>query len=202
MPRCCSPQGYNTMCAGQVAPAPDERRPRAVGPFDHWPLRRGFDRFYGFLRGETDQWHPELVRATTTASSTPRRRAGLPPHRRSGRSRDRRCVREQTAVAPDRPFFLYLALGACHAPAPGSAGVRRAVHGALRRRAGTSIRDETLARQKALGIVPPADTELPPRNAGVRTGTELSTATSGGCSPARWRPSPASSTTPTCRSGG
>ncbi len=59
--------GYATFCVGKWHLAPMEQC-SAAGPFDQWPLARGFDRFYGFLEGETDQFHPELV-ATTIRSS-------------------------------------------------------------------------------------------------------------------------------------
>ena len=54
-------EGYATFCAGKWHLAPMENCSSA-GPFDQWPLGRGFDRFYGFLEGETDQFHPDLVR--------------------------------------------------------------------------------------------------------------------------------------------
>ncbi|MEY2959964.1 MAG: putative arylsulfatase, partial [Actinomycetota bacterium] len=52
--------GYATLCSGKWHLAPMDQC-SAAGPFDHWPLGRGFDRFYGFLEGETDQFHPQLV---------------------------------------------------------------------------------------------------------------------------------------------
>ena len=90
-------------------------RPRPAGPFDRWPTALGFDYFYGFIGGETDQFYPALYRGTTPveADKTPEEGYQL--------TRDLAddCIawmREQKAIAPDRPFFAYFAPGAAHAP--------------------------------------------------------------------------------------
>ena len=106
--------GYATFCAGKwhLAPTSDIS---AAGPFDQWPLGRGFDRFYGFLEGETDQFHPELVRDNSQVSP-PRS-----PEEGYHLSEDLvdnllEMVNNLKGVRPDRPFFAYLPFGATHAP--------------------------------------------------------------------------------------
>ncbi|HEV8298726.1 MAG TPA: arylsulfatase [Acidimicrobiales bacterium] len=160
-------RGYGTFAVGKWHLAPMEET-TAAGPFEHWPLQRGFDRYYGFLDGATDHWSPDLVLDNTR----------LDPPRRDGyhltedlvdRAID--YVRDQRSVYPEKPFLLYLAFGTAHYPlhAP-SASIAR-YRG--RYDAGwDACRDARLARQKALGIVPP-DTELAPRNPGVVPWEEL-----------------------------
>jgi arylsulfatase len=161
-------QGYNTCALGKWHLTPMAET-SAVGPFDQWPTQRGFDRYYGFLGGETNQIHPELA-CDNHPIETPNR-AGyhltedLVDHAIG-------YLRDQTALAPDRPFFLYLALGACHAPhqAPREF-VERWVP--VFEKGWDQTREERLARQIAMGIVPP-ETQLPPRNDRVRAWDQLS----------------------------
>jgi arylsulfatase len=149
--------GYSTACFGKwhLAPAWETSQ---VGPFDRWPTGRGFDTFYGFLGGETDQYEPTLYSGTT------------PVHRPDGddyhltedlldRSID--WIRMQHAVAPERPFLLYLAPGATHAPLHVPSEWSEKYRGRFAH--GWDVeREQMLARQKALGVVP-EDTELTPR---------------------------------------
>ena len=107
-------QGYHTAAVGKWHLAPMEQC-SAAGPFDQWPLARGFNRFYGFLDGETDQFHPELV-----ADNHPVDPPGTPE---SGYhvSEDLvdnalRIIGDFKGVRPDRPFLGYVAFGATHAP--------------------------------------------------------------------------------------
>ena len=107
-------QGYNTYCVGKWHLAPEETM-TAAGPYDRWPLGRGFERYYGFLGGDTHQYYPELVRdnSQTEPETTPG--AGLPPDPRpggEGHGDDRR----RQAGRPNKPFFLYFAPGAMHSP--------------------------------------------------------------------------------------
>jgi arylsulfatase A-like enzyme len=106
--------GYATFAVGKWHLAPMEQC-SAAGPFDQWPLGRGFDRFYGFMEGETDQFHPELV-ADNHPITPP---AG--PDDGYHLSEDLvdqalRMISDSVGVRPDRPFFTYLAFGATHAP--------------------------------------------------------------------------------------
>jgi len=150
--------GYNTAWFGKHHLVPEWMQGPA-GPFDQWAGGLGFEYFYGFLGGDTDQWHPALFENTTPV---------LPPfgdpsyiliHDLADRAMN--WIRVQHAVAPDKPFFLYFAPGNSHAPhhAPKDWIAKfkgQFDHGWDRQR------EITLARQKELGIVP-ADTVLTPR---------------------------------------
>ena len=161
-------QGYNTFATGKWHLTPTfETSP--AGPFDQWPLQRGFDRFYGFLEGETNQFHPELTLDNHHIEAPDREGYHL-----SEDIVDTSIgfIRAQQMVTPDKPFFLYLCLGAQHAPhhAPASF-VDKYV--SVFEKGWDLTRSERLARQKAMGIVP-ADTLLPERNAGVKAWESLS----------------------------
>ena len=154
------PRGYSTFAVGKWHLMP-LRDATAAGPFDYWPVRRGFDRWYGFPGGYTDQWHPELYEDDHAVEppATPEQGYHL-----SEDLVDRAIgyVRDQQSVAPERPFFLYLAFGAAHWPhqVPASFVDR------YRGRYDTGwdeARERWLARQVELGIVPPG-TELAPRD--------------------------------------
>jgi arylsulfatase len=136
----------------------------AAGPFDQWPLGRGFDRFYGFLDGETDQFHPELVYDN--------HHIPLPKSVEDGYHLSEDLVdqgllfiRDLASIRPDKPFFTYLAFGATHAPHQAPQSYLDKHRG--RYDTGWDVaRDEWFARQKAMRIIPP-DTQLAPRNPGV-----------------------------------
>src|SRR5690606_8395693 len=125
--------------------------------FDQWPLGRGFERFYGFLDALVGQWHPELF-ADNHAIPTPRR----PGYHLSEDLVDQsiEMIRSQQAASPERPFFLYLAFGACHSPhhAPREYIDRYRNHFDD----GWDLtRERWFARQLELGVVPPG-TRLTP----------------------------------------
>jgi arylsulfatase len=136
-----------------------------LGPFDNWPTGGGgFEHFYGFIGGETNQWAPALYQDTVPVE--PDRTAEEGYHFTEDMT-DRAIdwVRQQKALMPDKPFFVYYAPGATHAPhhvAPEwSAKYKGAFdHG------WDALREETLARQKELGVVP-ADAELTARPAEI-----------------------------------
>ena len=106
--------GYATFCVGKWHLAPMEEC-SAAGPFDQWPLARGFDRFYGFLEGETDQFHPELVCDNHWIDSPARPKGD---YHLSEDLVDQALLMsgDSVGVRPDRPFFTYVAFGATHAP--------------------------------------------------------------------------------------
>ena len=112
-------EGYATFCAGKWHLAPMEQC-SAAGPFDQWPLARGFDRFYGFLEGETDQFHPELVCDNHPDRPARRSRRRLPPVARTSSTRLLRMIADSKGVRPDRPFFAYLAVRRHPRSAPGA----------------------------------------------------------------------------------
>ena len=112
-PRCCA----SAATAPTRSASGTSRRRRmqpGVGPFDHWPTQRGFDRYYGFLGGEDDQYAPRALVEDQHVSPLPDR----PGYHLSEDLVDqaRGFLADQVTTTPDRPFFLYLAFGACHAP--------------------------------------------------------------------------------------
>ncbi|MGW5647719.1 sulfatase-like hydrolase/transferase [Saccharopolyspora sp. NPDC003752] len=149
--------GYSTACFGKWHLAPPWETSQ-IGPFDRWPTGRGFDTFYGFLGGETHQYEPTLYEGTRPVS----RPDGDDYHLTEDlvdRSID--WVRMQHSLAPDRPFLLYLAPGATHAPLHVPEQWCRKYRGRFAQ-GWDEMREEILARQKELGVVP-VDTELTPR---------------------------------------
>ena len=155
--------GYTTFCVGKWHLAPIEQA-SAAGPFDQWPLARGFDRFYGFMEGETDQFHPELV-----CDNHPIEAPGSPEtgYHLSEDLVDQalRMVSDAKGVRPDRPFFTYLAFGATHAPHQAPADYLAKYRGAFDE-GWDVVRERWFRRQLELGVIP-ADTQLAPRNPGV-----------------------------------
>ncbi|ORB82837.1 arylsulfatase [Mycobacterium kansasii] len=107
-------QGYNTYCVGKWHLAPEETM-TAAGPYDRWPLGRGFERYYGFLGGDTHQYYPDLVRdnSQTEPEATPEQGYHLTPDLVN---KAKAMIADAKQVAPDKPFFLYFAPGATHSP--------------------------------------------------------------------------------------
>jgi arylsulfatase A-like enzyme len=132
-----------------------------MGPFDQWPSGGGgFEHFYGFVAGETNQYYPALYEGTTPVE--PDRTPEQGYHLTEDLA-DRAIgwVREQKSLTPDKPFFMYFAPGATHAPHHVPEEWSDKYRG--RFDAGWDVlREETLARQKELGVVP-ADAELTER---------------------------------------
>ena len=161
--------GYATFCAGKwhLAPTNDIS---AAGPFDQWPLGRGFDRFYGFLEGETDQFHPQLV-VDNHHIDPP----GTPAdgYHLSEDLVDQllRMINDSKGVRPDRPFFAYLPFGATHAPHQAPESYLRKYRG--RYDEGWDVtRQRWYERQLELGVSS-RDTQLAPRNPGVEAWEDL-----------------------------
>lgn len=153
--------GYGTYALGKWHLVPPQDCSPA-GPFDQWPTQRGFNRYYGFLGGEDDQWAPELWYDQHY----------VPPAARPGYhlsedlvDRAQEFLGDHLTALPQRPFFLYLAFGACHAPHQAPQPYLDKYRGRFDH--GWDVeRGRVLARQKEMGIVPP-DTALAPRNPGV-----------------------------------
>jgi arylsulfatase A-like enzyme len=155
-------QGWNTAWFGKNHNVPDWQSSQA-GPFDLWPTRLGFDRFYGFVGAETSQWRPAVFDGIQPVEPY----LGNPEYNFDYDIADQaiRWIRNQKAVAPDRPFFLYYAPGATHSPHhPRKEWVAK--YQGRFDEGWDRVREETLARQKQLGIVP-ADTQLTPRHEGI-----------------------------------
>ncbi|MDE2362233.1 MAG: arylsulfatase [Hyphomicrobiales bacterium] len=143
----------------------------ATGPFDGWPLARGFDRFYGFLDAETDQYAPELVADNTHVTPPGTYETG---YHLTADLVDKaiRFIADHTADRPDQPWLTWVALGACHAPHQAPADLIRAYDKEFSE-GWDEERSRRLARQKAMGVVPD-NTNMPPRNDFVRAWNDLS----------------------------
>ena len=143
----------------------------ATGPFDGWPLGRGFDRFYGFLDAETDQYAPELVSDNTHIDPPGTYASGY--HLTADLvDQSIRFIADHIADRPDLPWLTWLAFGACHAPHQAPAEIIKGYDEVFAH--GWDVeRERRLARQKALGIVPP-ETRMPVRNDGVKAWDEHS----------------------------
>ena len=156
-------EGFTTFCTGKWHLAPMEQC-SAAGPFDQWPLARGFDRFYGFLEGETDQFHPDLV-----CDNHPIEPPGLPEdgYHVSEDLVDQLLgmIADSKGVRPDRPFFAYVPFGATHAPHQAPAAYLTKYRGAFDE-GWDVMRERWFERQLAAGVVPQG-TQLAPRNPGV-----------------------------------
>ncbi|MEL7207624.1 MAG: arylsulfatase, partial [Actinomycetota bacterium] len=151
-------EGWATMAIGKWHLVPRDQR--AVGPYDMWPLGCGFDTYYGFLNGETNQWTPNLVRDNSHVD--PPATPGEGYHLDADLADEAiRRLREHRRSQPDRPFFCWYATGAPHAPHQAPAEwierFRGRFDGGWDR-----WREDTLARQIELGIVPEG-TELSER---------------------------------------
>jgi arylsulfatase A-like enzyme len=165
-----SDNGYGTFAAGKWHLAPMAEA-TAAGPFRNWPLAKGFDRFYGFLQGETDQFHPELTCDNHFIDQPKTAEEGYHVSEDLV-DQSMAWVRDQTSLVPEKPFFLYLAFGACHSPHQAPQAFLDKYRG--RFDDGWDVaREAWFERQKAFGIVP-ANTQLAPHNPGVKPWASLS----------------------------
>ena len=162
--------GYATFAIGKWHVAPTDEA-SAAGPFGQWPLGRGFDRFYGFMNGSTDQYHPELIEDNRPVEAPSRPEEGyhltpdLVDHAIA-------MLANHVSIRPETPFFLNLAFGAGHFPHQAPAEFMGRYDGVYDV-GWDAIREARFARQKAMRLVPDA-TELPPSNPGVATWSSLS----------------------------
>ncbi|WP_308465921.1 arylsulfatase [Rathayibacter soli] len=153
-------RGWNTYMVGKWHLCPDDEM-NVASTRRNWPSGRGFERSYGFLGAETNQWYPDLFYDNHPAEQPASPEDG---YHFTVDITDKALgfIRDAKAIAPDKPFFLYYAPGAAHAPhhAPKEWADRYKGKFDMGYEA---MRDITLARQKELGIVP-ADTQVPPIN--------------------------------------
>lgn len=159
--------GYGCYLVGKWHLTP-KRDIAPAGPFRHWPLGRGFHRWYGFHTSFADHWRPDLVEDNRFLDAPSGDGYFLTTDMAD---RAIAMVRDHVATADGRPFFLYLAPGACHWPHHAPAGVMDRFRG-LYDEGWDALRDARLARQRAQGVVP-ADTRLPPANPDVPPWEEL-----------------------------
>jgi arylsulfatase len=149
---------YNTAAFGKWHNTPDfETSP--AGPFDRWPTGHGFEYFYGFQGGETNNWDPPLIENTQPIEKP----AGDESYHLSSAMADKAIawISSQKASAPDKPFFAYWAPGAAHAPHHSPKDYADRYKGKFDQ-GWDKVREETLDRQIKLGVVPKG-TKLTPR---------------------------------------
>lgn len=161
--------GYSTTALGKWHLAPLDQT-SSVGPFDQWPLGRGFERFYGFLEGITDQYYPELVQDNQRIA-TPRtpEEGYILTEDLMDHALD--FISDQKSSAPDKPYFLYLALGAAHTPHQAPPEYLEKYRGKYESGWDT-IRKTRLDKQISTGVVPEG-TQLAPHNEHVVAWDEL-----------------------------
>jgi arylsulfatase A-like enzyme len=149
-------QGYSTFMVGKWHLTPSNQE-TAAGPYDRWPLGRGFERFYGFLGGDTSQWYPDLVYDNHQVEPPKKPEEG---YHLSEDLVDRAIsfIADTKQVDPDKPFYLHLCFGAAHAPHHVAKEWADRYKGVFDD-GWDAYREKTFARQKQLGIVA-ADAEL------------------------------------------
>jgi arylsulfatase A-like enzyme len=168
-----SAPGYNSMLPNTIAPLAQTLRLNGystsqfgkchevpvwqtspLGPFDHWPTGSGggFEYFYGFIGGETNQWYPALYEGTTPIEpdKTPEEGYHLTE---DITTKAIKWIRQQKALMPDKPFFTYFAPGATHAPHHVPKEWADKYKGKFDQ-GWDKLREETFARQKKLGVIP------------------------------------------------
>ena len=191
--------GYSTAQFGKCHEVPVWQT-SPMGPFDQWPTGGGgFEYFYGFIGGETNQWYPALYEGTTPIEPEKTPEEGY-HFIEDMTDKAIGWMRQQKALMPDKPFFIYFAPGATHAPHHVPKEWIDKYKGKFDQ-GWDKLREETFARQKKLGVIPAerrAD-HAPRRDPGL--GRHAGSASSRS-SPARWRSTPASSSTPTTTSAG
>jgi arylsulfatase A-like enzyme len=156
--------GYSTSAFGKWHQTPVwETSP--MGPFDAWPSAGGgFEYFYGFISGETNQWYPAIHEGTTAVEPDKTPEEGY--HFTDDMTNKAiRWVRQQKALMPDKPFFMYFAPGATHAPHHVPKEWADKYKGKFDQ-GWDKLREETFARQKELGVIP-ADAMLTERPAEI-----------------------------------
>ncbi len=153
--------GYATAWFGKDHNVPDWET-SVAGPFDHWPNAQGFDYFYGFIGGDTDQYTPSLVENTTRIAAPKTNADGSAYHLTTDLADHTiSFIRQVKAVSPQKPFFAYLAPGATHAPHQVPEEWSDQFKGKFDQ-GWDQYREETFERQKKLGVIP-ANTQLTPR---------------------------------------
>ena len=144
-------KGYNTYAIGKWHLTPAEAT-SAAGPYDRWPLGRGFERYYGFLGGDTHQYYPELVSDNhqVEPEKTPEEGYHLS---QDLAEKAKAMIADSKQVAPDKPFFMYFATGGNHAPHHAPKEFINRYKGKFD--GGWDVyREQVFKKQKALGIIP------------------------------------------------
>ncbi len=159
--------GYNNYALGKWHLAPTHQT-TAAGPYDNWPLGKGFDRYYGFLEDSADQYKPELTQDNSPVE--------VPEKENYHFSEDivdhaNQYVTDHASMSPDNPFFLYLAFGAQHQPHQVPQKYIDMYKGVYDK-GWDHIREERFKKQKKLGIIPES-AKLADPNPGVKPWEKL-----------------------------
>ena len=160
LPEILAERGWNTYMVGKWHLCPTVEM-NVASTRRNWPSGRGFERWYGFLGAETNQWYPDLVYDNHPVDQPKSPAEGY--HLTDDLTdKAMEFIMDAKVIAPDKPFFLYYAPGAAHAPHQAPKEWIAKFKGRFDM-GYEAMREQTLARQKEMGIVP-ADTELPPLN--------------------------------------
>ncbi|MGE3744614.1 MAG: arylsulfatase [Sphingomonadaceae bacterium] len=169
LPRILRDNGYNTAMIGKGHITPEwEESP--IGPHDRWPTGLGFEYFYGFLGGETNQWEPPLIENTTPVFPS----KGNPGYLLDKDLADKAIawLRLQRSTRPDQPFMMYYSTGTAHGPQHAPKDWIAKFKGQYGQ-GWDKMREETFARQKAAGVIP-QNARLTPRPASLPAWSSLS----------------------------
>ncbi|WP_082115816.1 arylsulfatase [Hymenobacter terrenus] len=156
--------GYNTFAVGKYGLTPDQDATDA-GPFDRWPLGKGFDHFFGFLGSQTDQYKPDLVEDNAHVKPDGRHLTDQITDKAIS------FIERQKKAAPDKPFFLYYAPGATHAPHQVAKEWSDQYKGKFDG-GWDAFREVVFKRQKQQGIIP-TNAVLPARNPNIKAWNSL-----------------------------
>ncbi len=142
--------GYSTAAFGKYHETPPWEG-SVSGPYDRWPTGSGFDKFYGFIGGETNQWHPMVYDGVTRVYPD----VDAPGYHFTNDMTDHALawMNTQQSLTPEKPFYMYFATGATHAPHHAPKEFIDKYKGKFSQ-GWDKVREETLARQIALGVVP------------------------------------------------
>ena len=159
--------GFSTAAFGKYHETPPWEVSTS-GPYDRWPTGSGFDKFYGFIGGETNQWAPAIYDGTVRVE-----------HEKSSdyhfttdmTNQAINWMQAQQSLTPDKPFYVYFATGATHAPHHAPKEYIEKYKGKFDM-GWDKLREETFARQKELGVIP-NDTKLTPRPKEIQAWDEL-----------------------------
>ena len=155
--------GYSTAAFGKYHETPPWEG-SVSGPYDRWPTGSGFDKFYGFIGGETNQWHPMVYDGTTRVYPN----VEDPNYHFTTDMTDQALawMNTQQSLTPDKPFYMYFATGATHAPHHAPRSYIEKYRGKFAQ-GWDRLREETLERQKKFGVVP-QNTVLAPKPADIK----------------------------------
>lgn len=170
LPEMLGEQGYSTHALGKWHLSPVEAN-SAAGPYDEWPLGRGFERFYGFLGADSDQYTPPLIYDNHQVEPPATPEEGY-HFTEDIAARAIEFMTDAKQVNPDKPLFTYFCPGACHAPHQVPQEWADKYEGEFDM-GWDEAREQILERQKEMGVVP-ENTDLSPQNEDVREWDSLS----------------------------